>query len=403
MPKVRYAELCKGKKMKTVKQQRNTQFDILLLVALVALILLGITMVTSASIVVAEKNFGKPFHYTINQSFYALLGLCAAFVVYSLPMKVWFRLSMPIMIACIASLILVLIPGVGKEVNGSVRWLNLGFVTIQFSEFVKLGSIIYFSSYIVRYQAELVHSASSFIRPIILIAILCGLLILEPDFGTAVVILTTVFALLFLAGVPLWQFLILLSIAGGLLAMIAIAAPYRIERLTSFMDPWSNQFDSGYQLTQALIAFGRGEWLGIGLGSSIQKLFYLPEAHTDFVFAVLAEELGLVGALATLSLYVLLVYRGMMIANQAEKRDARFSAFICYGISLWVGIQTLINVGVNTGLLPTKGLTLPFISYGGNSLLVFCAAVGFLFRVDRENRQSFHPNRILSTNRKVVV
>jgi len=318
-------------------------------------------------------------------------------------MKVWFRLSVPIMIACIVSLGVVLIPGVGREVNGSVRWINLGFGSIQFSEFVKLGSIIYFSSYIVRYQSELIHNASSFMRPIFLVAIICGLLILEPDFGTAVVILATIFVLLFLAGVPLWQFFILLVISGSSLAMIAVAAPYRIERLTSFLDPWSNQFDSGYQLTQALIAFGRGEWLGIGLGSSIQKLFYLPEAHTDFVFAVLAEELGLVGALATLSLYVLLVYRGMMIGYQAEKREERFAAFICYGISIWVGIQTLINVGVNTGLLPTKGLTLPFISYGGNSLFVFCAAMGFLFRTDFENRCSYHHDRILATNRKVTI
>lgn len=388
--------------MNPFKFQKNNKLDYLLLAAIGALMLLGITMVTSASIVIAQKNMGKPFHYTIHQSIYAILGITAAIIIYTIPMKFWFRMSMPILIACIVSLVVVLIPGIGKEVNGSVRWINLGFATIQFSEFVKLGSIIYFSSYIVRYQSELTHKASSFIRPIILIAIICGLLILEPDFGTAVVIITTVFILLFLAGVPLWQFFILMLIAGSLLALIAVAAPYRIERLTSFLDPWGNQFDSGYQLTQALIAFGRGEWFGIGLGSSIQKLFYLPEAHTDFVFAVLAEELGLVGALATLGLFVLLVYRGMMIGYQAEKREDRFAAFTCYGISLWVGIQTLINVGVNTGMLPTKGLTLPFISYGGNSLFVFCAAMGFLFRSDFENRCSYHPDRILATNRKIM-
>lgn len=381
---------------------QHTKIDVWLLCATSALLLLGIIMVTSASIGIAERNLGKPFYYTVHQSIYALLGITGAIVVYTLPMKIWFRLSMPILLVCILSLVVVLIPGVGKEVNGSVRWINLGFGSIQFSEFVKLGIIIYFSSYIVRYQTELIHNVSTFIRPIILIAIICGLLILQPDFGTAVVILSTVFVLLFLAGVPLWQFFILMLLAGSVLTVIAVAAPYRIQRLTSFLDPWANQFDSGYQLTQALIAFGRGEWFGMGLGSSIQKLFYLPEAHTDFVFAVLAEELGLVGALCTLSLYLVLVYRGMIVGYQAEKREERFSAFICYGISIWVGIQTLINIGVNTGLLPTKGLTLPFISYGGNSLIVFCIAMGFIFRTDFENRFRYRHDRVAHLHRKIT-
>ncbi|MCS5708138.1 putative lipid II flippase FtsW [Candidatus Berkiella cookevillensis] len=372
--------------MKNSKIIQKAKVDYWLLVAVASLLLLGLTMVTSASIGIAEKSLGKPFYYSFHQAVYALFGIIGAFIVYSIPIKIWFRFAVPILIACILSLIVVLIPGVGKEVNGSIRWINLGFVSIQFSEFVKLGIIVYFSSYIVRYQADLRHKVSTFIRPLILIGFICGLLILEPDFGTSVVILATVFSLLFLAGVPLWQFFILMLIVGTMLGLIAVAAPYRIERLTSFLDPWSNQFDSGYQLTQALIAFGRGEWFGIGLGGSIQKLFYLPEAHTDFVFAVLAEELGLVGAVGTLSLYVLLVYRGMIVGLQAEKREDRFAAFICYGISLWVGLQTLINVGVNTGMLPTKGLTLPFISYGGNSLFVMCVAMGFLFRTDFENR-----------------
>lgn len=384
-----------------MKVLQQTRIDTGLVIALSSLLLLGITMVTSASIGIAEKKLGNPFYYSIHQSIYALLGIFASFVIYKIPIKCWFRISQLILMVCIFSLIIVLIPGVGKEVNGSIRWINFGFASIQFSEFVKLGIIVYFASYIVRYQADLTHKVSTFIRPLILIGVICGLLILEPDFGTAVVILATVFGLLFLAGVPLWQFLVLLVIVGSMLGVIAVAAPYRIERLTSFLDPWSKPFDSGYQLTQALIAFGRGEWLGVGLGASIQKLFYLPEAHTDFVFAVLAEELGLVGALCALLLYALLVYRGMIIGFKAEKRDDRFAAFICYGISLWVGIQTLINVGVNTGLLPTKGLTLPFISYGGNSLFVMCAAMGFLFRTDFENRL-MHKGYTFATKNKRV-
>lgn len=373
-------------KRNTIPLGHQAKTDYWLLGSVIALILLGITMVTSASIVIADRKFGQPFYYTLHQSVYALLGLVAAIVIYTIPLRFWFKIAFVILSACFLALVLVLIPGVGKEVNGSVRWINLGFVTIQFSEFVKLGMIIYFSSYIVRHQESLLTNLSAFIKPLLLLGIICSLLILEPDFGTAVVILAISFALLFLSGVPLWQFIVLLVMVGALLAVVAVAAPYRIERLTSFMDPWSDQFNSGYQLTQALIAFGRGEWFGVGLGSSVQKLFYLPEAHTDFVFAVLAEELGLVGAVSTLALYVLAVYRGIIIGLTAERRDDRFAAFVCYGISFWVGIQTLINVGVNTGMLPTKGLTLPFISYGGNSLFVVCAAMGLLFRTDFENR-----------------
>ena len=371
---------------KTAASINFQKMDYWLLGAICSLIMLGIIMVTSASIVIADRKLGQPFYYTIHQSIYALLGIIAALIVYTIPLKFWFKIAFVILSACILALVLVLIPGIGKEVNGSVRWINLGFATVQFSEFVKLGMIIYFSSYIVRHRDALTQNISAFIKPLLLLGIICSLLILEPDFGTSVVILATTFALLFLSGVPLWQFLILLTIVAGILGLVAVAAPYRIERLTSFMDPWSDQFNSGYQLTQALIAFGRGEWLGVGLGSSVQKLFYLPEAHTDFVFAVLAEELGLVGAVSTLALYVLLVYRGIIIGLQAEQREDRFAAYICYGISFWVGIQTLVNVGVNTGMLPTKGLTLPFISYGGNSLFVICIAMGLLFRADFENR-----------------
>ncbi|MBS0288123.1 MAG: putative lipid II flippase FtsW [Proteobacteria bacterium] len=358
----------------------------MLIGAIIALFSLGLTLVTSASIAVAERQMGNPFYYTIHQGVALIAGLLGAGIICTIPMRTWYRLSGFIMVATLISLVLVLIPGVGRVVNGSARWLNLGITSIQVSECCKLAVVIYISSYVVRHTAALKKEVAGFVRPMLLLSLVGALLILEPDFGATVVILTTSLAMLFLAQVPLWQFMALLTVVAGVLGVVAVSAPYRLARLTSFLDPWSRQFDSGYQLTQALIAFGRGEWFGVGLGSSIQKLFYLPEAHTDFVFAVLAEELGLIGALATVGLYILFVWRGMIVGLNAEKRDDRFAAFVSYGISLWVGLQTLINIGVNTGVLPTKGLTLPFLSYGGSSILVISVAVGLLVRVDYENR-----------------
>ncbi len=364
----------------------KAKFDPILMGAVIALFALGLTMVTSASIAVAERQMGNPFYFTLRQGVALLSGLVGALVVYSLPIKTWYRLSAPLMVLTLLALVLVLIPGIGREVNGSARWLNLGITSIQISECAKLAVVIYISSYVVRHTQALKYEVAGFVRPMALLSVVGALLILEPDFGATVVILTTSLAMLFLAGVPMWQFMALLTVVAGVLGVVAISAPYRLARLTSFLDPWSRQFDTGYQLTQALIAFGRGEWFGVGLGGSIQKLFYLPEAHTDFVFAVLAEELGLMGALVTVSLYALFVWRGMIIGYIAQMRDDRFAAFVSYGISLWVGLQTLINIGVNTGVLPTKGLTLPFLSYGGSSILVISVAVGLLVRVDYENR-----------------
>lgn len=374
------------KAFKVKPQNMIFKLDLLLLGAVIALLALGLIMVTSASIGVAERRLDSPFYYTLRQSFCMLIGFLGALFICAFPIKVWYRLAAPMMVCALLLLVAVLIPGVGRVVNGSARWLNFGFSAFQVSEFGKLAVVIYLSSYIFRHNQVLKNQISGFIRPMLLLSLVGALLILEPDFGATVVIMTTALAMLFLAGVPLWQFLALLMVVVGIMGAVAISAPYRLERLTSFLDPWSVQFDSGYQLTQALIAFGRGEWIGVGLGSSIQKLFYLPEAHTDFVFAVLAEELGLVGALGTLALYILFVWRGMIVGLNAEKRQEPFAAFICYGISLWVGLQTLVNIGVNTGVLPTKGLTLPFLSYGGSSVMIVCMAVGLLVRVDYENR-----------------
>lgn len=372
--------------MRTPAKPYVTKLDPLFLGAVVTLLALGIIMVTSASIVVAERRLGHPFYYTFHQGFCMLLGIAGAAFVAAVPTKIWFRLSGLLMVAALATLVLVLIPGIGRVVNGSARWINLGFTAIQVSEFAKLAVVLYLASYVVRHNQDLKSRVSGFIRPMLLLSLVGALLVLEPDFGATVVILSTSLAMLFLAGVPLWQFMVLLVMVALTLGLVAVSAPYRLQRLTSFLDPWAVQFDSGYQLTQALIAFGRGEWFGVGLGSSIQKLFYLPESHTDFIFAVLSEELGLVGALATIGLYILFVWRGMIIGLNAEKRGDRFAAFVSYGISLWVGLQTLINIGVNTGVLPTKGLTLPFLSYGGSSVLIICIAVGLVVRVDYENR-----------------
>lgn len=351
----------------------------------------GMVIMTSASIAMAERRFGHPFYYTLHQCVCLLMGFSAMGVVIVVPIKLWFRYAGFLMIAAIFALILVLIPGIGRVVNGSARWISFGFATFQVSEFCKLAVVLYLSSYVVRHQEDIRQRVSGFIRPMILLSLVGALLILEPDFGATVVIMATAMAMLFLAGVPLWQYVLLLGVVGASLACVAISAPYRLARLTVFLDPWARPFDSGYQLTQALIAFGRGEWFGVGLGSSIQKLFYLPEAHTDFVFAVLAEELGLIGALSVLGLYILFLWRGMIIGLTAQKRQDRFAAFVCYGIIIWVGLQTLISMGVNTGLLPTKGLTLPFLSYGGSSVIVLCIAVGLLIRIDTENR--FNQNR----------
>lgn len=378
----------------------NSRLDPLLISSIIALLSLGLLMVTSASIAIAEQRIHQPFYYTIHQGVAMLVGVIGAFFVCSIPIRIWYRFAAVLMVMALASLVLVLIPGIGKVVNGSARWLNLGVTSVQVSEFCKLAVVIYISSYVVRHNVDLKQKVSGFIRPMLLLSVVGALLILEPDFGATVVILTTTLAMLFLAGVPLWQFMALLTVVAGVLGAVAISAPYRLARLTSFLDPWARQFDSGYQLTQALIAFGRGEWFGVGLGSSIQKLFYLPEAYTDFVFAVLAEELGLVGAIATVGLYILFVWRGMIVGLNAEKRNDRFAAFVSYGISLWVGLQTLINIGVNTGVLPTKGLTLPFLSYGGSSVFVICIAVGLIVRVDYENRLAQSRETTIGRKRK---
>jgi cell division protein FtsW len=301
-----------------------------------------------------------------------------------IPTTVWERLGLPLLLLAFVFLVIVLIPGIGHEVNGSRRWLRAGFMNFQASELARVLLLTYLASYVVRKQAELKQDLKGFLKPLGVLMGAALLLLLEPDFGAATVIMATGLAVLFLAGVKLRHFLALVLLAAGGMALIAVTSAYRLKRLTAFMDPWADPFNSGFQLTQSLIAIGRGELFGVGLGSSVQKLFYLPEAHTDFVFAVLAEELGLVGVVVTLALFVMLAWRAFHIARQAAEAGLPFQAYFASGFGLWLGLQTFINIGVNLGLLPTKGLTLPLMSYGGSSILVTLGWLGVLMRIHHE-------------------
>jgi len=356
----------------------------LLLLATVVLVGLGVVMVASASLETAERQLGVSSYFVIRQLIYVVLGLSIGAVVYRIPIEFWERHSVVPLFFVMSLLLLVLIPGIGREINGSMRWIPLGFANLQPSELAKLAVTIYLAGYLVRRSDEVRQAFMGFLKPILVLAVLCVLLILEPDFGSVAVLLAIALAMLFIGGVRLWQFTLMMSVVSGIMAILAVSSPYRLQRITAFMDPWADPFASGFQLTQALIAFGRGEWLGVGLGNSIQKLFYLPEAHTDFLFSVLAEELGLIGVVVVLGLFAVVVVSAFAIARQCERQGRPFAAYLAFGIGTWIGIQSMANMAVNMGLLPTKGLTLPLMSYGGSSLVVMCAAVALLLRIGRE-------------------
>jgi cell division protein FtsW len=365
---------------------RMPRIDYWLVTSVIVLATLGLVMVASASITFADREIGQPFYYAFRQAVYIVIGLLAGVALFRVRMVDLERLGMVLLLSAIAMLLLVLVPGFGVEVNGAARWINAGLFRLQVSEPAKLMFIVYLASYLARHGEEVRTRITGFLKPIGLLAVAALLLLLEPDFGATVVLTATVMGMIFMAGVKLVQFSGVLGLSGLLLASLAVSSPYRMNRLTTFMDPWADPFNSGFQLTQSLIAIGRGEWFGVGLGSSIQKLFYLPEAHTDFVFAVLAEELGLLGVCVIIFLYAVLVWRAFVIAAQAVRAESLFSAYLAYGIGIWFGLQSFINIGVNMGLLPTKGLTLPLVSYGGSSMIVMCAAVALLLRVDYETR-----------------
>lgn len=367
------------------------QLDLLLLGAAVALTLLGLVMVTSASITAADRELGEPLYYFLRQGAYLGAGLAVALACLATPLRAWERACLPLLIVAMLLLAAVLVPGIGRTVNGSTRWLPLGPVNLQVSEPARLLVLVFLSGYVARHGEELAASLGGFLKPMGFVFGACALLLMEPDFGAATVLLAIALGVLFVGGARLRYFFGLLGLAALAMAGLAVASPYRMRRLTAFLDPWADPYDSGFQLTQSLIAIGRGEWLGVGLGGSVQKLFYLPEAHTDFVFAVYAEEFGLLGVGVLLALYGVLVWRAMTIATRAARAEATFAACLSFGLGLWLGLQAAVNIGVNMGVLPTKGLTLPLMSFGGSSLVVSCAAVGLLMRAHLET--SAPPNR----------
>lgn len=350
---------------------------------------IGVIMVASASLGVAEATFGYPFYFFMRHLFYVLLGVSSAIVVVNIPMHVWQRFSWHLLAFSFVLLVLVLIPHVGKRINGSARWLGLGPFTIQPSEIGKFAVVLFMAGYLVRRQHEVRTTyIRGFLRAMFIVGLAITLFLSEPDFGASLVLMTAVMGMLFLAGAPMVQFggLVAFVVAGGIAAIIF--EPYRLRRVLSFTDPWDDAYGSDYQLSQSLIAFGRGDWFGVGLGHSVQKLFYLPEAHTDFVFAVYAEEFGLVGVTLLIALFWVLIQSGLKIGRRAEQAGKLFEAYLAYGISFLITMQAVINIGVNTGFFPTKGLTLPLVSYGGSSLIVVFAMLGILLRIDRETGEA---------------
>ena len=358
--------------------------DPVMLTLTAALVGLGMVIVLSASIAVADRELGQPFYYLWRHGGALLVGLLAAGFCLAVPTGLWFRLSGVLLLLGLALLALVLVPGVGHSVNGATRWLKLGIVNLQVSELARLAIMVYISGYVVRHQAELSVRFLGLVKPMAVVVIAIGLLIAEPDYGAAVVLAATCLGVLFVGGANLRGFVVVVVAALAALALLAVSAQYRVQRLTTFMDPWADPFDGGFQLTQSLIAIGRGELLGVGLGGSVQKLFYLPEAHTDFVFAVLGEEFGFLGVALTLLLFAWLIWRIVQLAVSATSAGLFFQGYLAFSIGLWLALQTLINMGVNTGMLPTKGLTLPLLSYGRTSVVVTLAAIGMLLRIHHE-------------------
>jgi cell division protein FtsW len=365
----------------------GVHLDPVTIALVLAIVLLGLVMVTSASVSIASQDTGQPFFYLERQLLLTLIGAACAALVFCVPTSLLERACVPLLGVALALLLLVLIPGFGHAVNGSRRWLHFAGLNFQVSELARVLVLVFIASYAVRREAELRQSLMGLAKPLGLLVAVGALLLVEPDFGAATVLFATGFALLFVAGARLRYVLAMTALAAGGFALIAVSASYRLRRLTAFLDPWADPYNSGFQLTQSLIAIGRGQWFGVGLGESVQKLFYLPEAHTDFLFAVLAEELGLAGVVLTLALFLALVWRSFHIARLAAAANLRFQSLLAAGFGLWVGTQAFINIGVNMGVLPTKGLTLPLMSYGRSSLIVGLAWVGLVLRVYHETQR----------------
>lgn len=367
-----------------VRLRTPLRIDPVLFGLVLTLLLGGMVILASASISIADNATNNPFFYVERQAVAALIGLTAGFVCLFIPMRFWSNLGPLMLLIGLALLLIVLLPGVGYTVNGSTRWLRFGFINLQVSEPARLCLIIYLAGYLVRRNKSLREQFTGFLRPMLVLSLACALLLAEPDFGAAIVLLTTALAMLFVAGARFRDFFLFFGAAVLSMVTLALTSPYRLKRLTGFLDPWSDPYDSGFQLTQSLIAIGRGEWLGVGLGSGVQKLFYLPEAHTDFVFAVFAEEFGLLGTVVLIALFLGLLWRIFTLGIRAAKSERFFEAYLAIGLGTWLGLQAFINVGVNMGMLPTKGLTLPLISYGRSSMIVALVSIGLLLRIHHE-------------------
>jgi len=359
-------------------------WDWTLLVVIGALVSVGLVFVYSASIPYAGEKLADTAFFLRRQEIYIVVAAMAVAMVSQIPIDFWRRAALPMVLLGIVLLVLVLIPGIGREVNGSLRWISFGGLRLQPSEWVKVAFVLYLALLLTRQKRD---SMVPLMGPLVVLLVITMLLLAEPDLGAAAVLAMTAAGMLFLAGLPIWQFLLLNSALFIAVAVLTVISPYRLARLTAFIDPWADPLASGFQLTQSLMAFGRGGWTGVGLGQSVQKLFYLPEAHTDFLLAVIAEELGLVAVLLLLSAYSWLTLRAFAIARNALAGGNPFAGQLAYGIGLLIGVQALVNIGVNMGVLPTKGLTLPLLSYGGSSLLFTCIALGLLLRIDHENRE----------------
>ncbi len=366
------------------RMRTELKIDTVLLSIVLALLLGGFVILASASISISENAANNPFFYVERQLFAAAIGAVAGAVCLFIPMQVWRNLGPLMLLLGLFLLAVVLVPGVGHEVNGSTRWVRVGFMNLQVSEPARLCFLMYLSGYLVRRNKALREEFVGFLRPMLVLTLACGLLLMEPDFGAAIVLLATAMTMLFVAGARIRDFVVFFCAAVFAVIALTVAAPYRMKRLTGFLDPWSDPYDSGFQLTQSLIAIGRGEWFGVGLGDSVQKLFYLPEAHTDFVFAVFAEEFGLFGSLVLVGLFLALLWRIYKLGMRAHEAERFFEAYFAIGLGTWLGLQAFINIGVNMGLLPTKGLTLPLISYGRSSLIITMICIGLLLRIHHE-------------------
>ncbi|MDO6427181.1 cell division protein FtsW [Thalassotalea sp. 1_MG-2023] len=356
--------------------------DYVLLAA--AMYAIGLVMVMSSSMPVAERLFDNPFHFFIRHSVYIVLSVIIGGLVMQIPMVKWQQYSGPLLISAIVLLLAVLV--IGRTVNGSTRWIVIGPITVQAAEPAKLYFFCYLSAYMVRRREEVMENFKGFFKPLVVFGVLASLLLFQPDLGTVVVMFVTTFGLLFLAGAKLWQFISIASVGLSAIAALAYFSPYRWARVTSFLDPWADPFGTGYQLTQSLMAYGRGEVLGQGLGNSIQKLEYLPEAHTDFVMAILAEEMGFVGVAIVLMLSLTLVCKALLLGRKALLKEKYFEGFFAYAIGIWFSFQTAVNVGASAGIVPTKGLTMPLISSGGSSMIIMTIALVVLMRIDHEIR-----------------